>query len=265
MSDGVVAEGATTSKSGNIVCDLDGVLYLEEQPIAGAGAALSALEGAGYRILLVTNNSTKTRATIAERVAAVTGYPARIDQVLSSAQAAATMLGGVSAAYVVGEQGLWDTLADEGVPTTADWSSADAVVVGLDREVHYDALRDAVRAVRNGARLVATNLDPTYPTPDGLWPGGGAIAAAIATGSGVEPDTAGKPYPAMRGLVRGALGPGDTWVVGDQVDTDMEMARLEGWTRVLVLTGVTRVAPDGDRRPEVVVESIADLPALLAG
>ncbi len=270
MIGGVVAGAHSASDTGrpaetaNLVCDLDGVIYLGEQAIPGAGEALTRIERGGFRVLLVTNNSTRTPSAVAEHVAAVSGYKPRLEHVLSSGQATAQMLAeSVRVAFVVGEDGLRATLEENGIATTSDWRKADAVVVGLDRRVDYGAIRDAGLAVRSGARFVATNVDPTYPTPEGLWPGGGAIAAAIAAAAGAEPEVAGKPYPAMRALVRGALAPGPTWVVGDRADTDLELGRLEGWSRVLVLSGATTVAPTGDRAPELVLPSIAALPDVL--
>jgi 4-nitrophenyl phosphatase len=97
----------------------------------------------------------------------------------------------------------------------------------------------AADAVRRGARFIATNIDPTYPTAEGLRPGAGSIAAAIAVASGVEPEVAGKPRESMRLLAKKRLS-GPAWVVGDRIDTDIEMARLEpDWSSILVLSGVT--------------------------
>jgi HAD superfamily hydrolase (TIGR01450 family) len=264
----VVADAAGASKTpgGNLVCDLDGVVYLGGEPIPGAGAALQAVERRGYRILFVTNNSTTHRVAVAGRISELSGYPARAAQVLTSGMVAASMLAGrVRRVLAVGEPGLADTLVESGYAVTGDWREAQAVVVGLDRSFDYQKLLDAVRAVRAGARLVATNLDPTYPTPEGLWPGGGAVVAAIATGAEVTPEVAGKPFAAMRDLVRAELGPGPTWVVGDRVDTDLELARGEGWGRILVLSGATPSA-DGippDDVPDVVLNSAAELDGYL--
>ncbi len=267
MATGVVAGGGREAKTaGNLVCDLDGVLYLDTEPIPGAGDALTALERTGMRILLVTNNSTRTADQTAAKLADVVGYPADPAQVLGSGQAAAELLrGGAGPVFVVGETGLVGTLEAAGLAVTGDWRAATTVVVGLDRWVTYARLRDAALAVRAGARFVATNADPTYPTPDGQVPGCGALVAFIAAAAGTAPEVAGKPHAAARALVRAALGPGPTYVVGDRVDTDLEMGRLEGWERVLVLTGVTSDAGglDGDHRPELVLPSIADLPDAL--
>jgi 4-nitrophenyl phosphatase len=252
--------------AGNLVVDLDGVLYLENEPIPGAGAALSALEARGYRVILVTNNSTRHRSEVAARVSTITGYPAQPDLTVTSGLATARMLvGDVERAYVVGEPGLTRTLQDEGIECTGDWRRADAVVVGLDRSVDYQRLREASLAVRAGARFVASNTDPTFPTPEGLWPGGGAIVAAIEATAGVTPEVAGKPHEPTRAMTRALLGPGPTWVIGDRADTDLAMGVLEGWGRVLVLTGSTGSAEEVpvEERPELVLASIAELPDVL--
>ena len=252
--------------AGNVVCDLDGVVYLSEAGIPGAGEALAALEQRGYRLVFATNAPIRTAAEVAQHVAAMTGYPAREEQVVTSAMAAAGMLGpGDAPVLVVGEGGLGPTLRAAGLELTTDPDRARSVVVGLDRRLTYDHLRAATRAVLRGARLVACNQDPTYPTETGLWPGGGAIAAAIETAGGRAAEVAGKPYAPMAEAVRRVLGPGPTWVVGDRPETDLALGRDEGWTTVLVLTGVVSDpgALSPELRPDLVLPSLAALPACL--
>ncbi len=266
MASGVVAGHAGQGKTaGNLVCDLDGVLYLDTEPIPGAGETLTGLELAGWRILLVTNNSSRTVEATVRKVADLTGYRAAPERVLGSGQAAATLLDGAAgAAFVVGEEGLAATLRAAGIEVTDEWREAVVVVVGLDRRATYDRMAAAARAVRSGARFVATNVDPTYPTGDGLAPGCGSLTAFIAAAADQEPEVAGKPYPPMRALVREAVGPGPTYVVGDRIDTDLEMGRLEGWKRVLVLSGAMGEDDiDDDDPPDLVLDSIADLPSRL--
>jgi 4-nitrophenyl phosphatase len=151
------------------------------------------------------------------------------------------------------------------VPETEVPEAAEAVIVGLDTGISYERLRSAVMAVRNGARFIATNADPTYPTPSGLWPGAGAIVAAIEVAAGIEPEIAGKPHPAIRSLIRTRLVPGPVWVVGDRPETDVAMAKVEGWTSVLVLTGVVGAADQvpEEYQPDVILPSLADLPETL--
>jgi len=251
---------------GNVVCDLDGVVYLLGHPIPGAGQALIDLDAAGYAVLFVTNNSTRTPEMTAARVANLTGYPAEPRQVIGSAEAAITLLAAEAGpALVVGGAGIRQALAAAKVPETDDPGAAAAVIVGLDPDLSYERLRDAVVAVRNGARFIATNTDATYPTPDGLWPGAGAMVAAIEFASGIRPEIAGKPYPPIRKLIHDRLEPGPVWVVGDRPETDLAMARMEGWTSVLVLTGVVDEADAlaNEDRPDLILASLADLPEAL--
>ena len=251
---------------GNVVCDLDGVVYLQGTPVPGAGQALVELAEIGFSVLFVTNNSTRSPEAIAARIADLTGYPAQDHQVIGSAEAAVTLLGTERGpAFVVGGDGIRRAMTVAGVPETDDPKAAAAVIVGLDTGITYERLRDAAVAVRSGARFIATNTDATYPTPDGLWPGAGAMVAAITVASGVEAEVAGKPNPAIRRLIRERLKPGPVWVVGDRPETDLAMAQVEGWTSVLVLTGVIRDADElaDEHRPDLTLRSLADLPEAL--
>ena len=237
---------------------------MDGDPISGAGDALHALEAQGHGLLFVTNNATTHRSDLVAKIEGASGYRPALESVFSSAMAGASLIAGDnSTAFVVGEAGLVATLGDYGIEVSQRWEEAEAVVVGLDRALTYDRIKDAVLAVANGARFVATNVDSTYPTPQGLWPGGGAIVAAIEKASGVEPEVAGKPYAPMRQMVREAVGPGPAWMVGDRPDTDLAMAKLEGWQSVLVLTGVVASADDvpAEFAPDLVLKSLAEVPA----
>lgn len=232
----------------------------------GAGEALNKLDQLGHRVVFVTNNSTRPVRDVAAKIQKLTGYPARAGQVIGSADAAVTMLGaGAGPVLVVGGDGIKEALAQANVTETDDPRLAAAVIVGLDLGLSYNLLRDAVVAIRGGARFVATNTDATYPTPDGLWPGAGTMVGAVRIGAGVDPEIAGKPHAAIRSLIRAGLAPGPVWVVGDRPETDLAMAKMEGWNSVLVLTGVVeRVdqVPD-EYRPDLILQSIADLPEAL--
>lgn len=250
-----------------MVCDLDGVVYLDLEEIPGAGDALRELERQGYRLLFVTNNSASSPGTVAERIAQVTDYPAEASQVLTSALAVAGMLAADRPrCLVVGGEGIEEALDAEGIPRTENWRQAEAVVVGLDRRLTYERLRDATLALRAGARFLATNVDPTLPAPTGQWPGAGSIVAALEAATDRLPEIAGKPYQPMRALVRSRLGPGPTWVVGDRPSTDLAMARAEGWQAVLVLTELAAHPTEAGNEyaPDLVVETLAELPGALA-
>jgi glycerol 3-phosphatase-2 len=260
----VVAGGP---KRGNIVCDLDGVVYRGRRGIEGAGEALSRLESSGLSIVFVTNNSTRTPGETAATVAKTTGYPARADQVIGSADAGASLLEPLRpTTMVVGGDGIIAALRARAIPITDDPRDARAVIVGLDIGFTYARLDAAAAAVRGGARFIATNTDITFPGSGGIHLGAGAIVAAIAAASGRAPEVAGKPHAPIRALIRRALVPGPVWVVGDRPETDLAMAKAERWRGVLVLTGITAdpVEVPADLAPDIVVDSIAVLPDLIS-
>jgi 4-nitrophenyl phosphatase len=223
-----------------VLCDLDGVVWLARQAIPGSPEAVARMRAAGWRVLFVTNNSA---VVVAEQEQALLdiGIPAGGD-VLTSAGAAATLLASGDRVLVCGGPGVAEAAERVGAVVVDD-GPCDVVVVGFHRNFDYERLRVAATAVINGARLIGTNDDATYPTPDGPIPGGGAILAAVATASGMVPVIAGKPYAPMAELVRRAVGPGfdaDAMVmVGDRPSTDGLFARVIGCRYAIVRTGVT--------------------------
>ena len=164
--------------------DLDGVLYRGDQVIAGAAEALAAIGEFGIPRLFLSNNSSRTPDEVAAKLTGL-GFEARPRDVVTSAVATASFLereGQADAtAYVIGEQGIREALGSVGIQILdGDPARTDLVVIGLDRSVDYGKLRTASLLVERGARLVATNADPSLPAPDGLWPGAGALVAAVA-------------------------------------------------------------------------------------
>jgi len=248
-----------------VVCDIDGVLYTGEQPIPGAGEALAQLDDAGLRLVFATNNSTREADEVAATILRRTGFAATSSQVVSSAMATAHHLrDALTDAFVVGGVGLTATLEAAGVRCVERWQDAGAVVVGLDPELTYARLADAALAVRYaGARLVATNTDPTYPSSRGLLPGGGALVAALETATDAVAEVCGKPHEPMRDLLIRVTAPGPVVIVGDRIDTDMALGWAEGWTTVLTLTGVTSATEAAAANVDHVVASLADVPGLL--
>lgn len=221
------------------VLDLDGVIWLSHSAIPGASEAVARLRHAGERVVFVTNNSSARLAEVEGALAAI-DIPA-VGDVITSAQAAAHMLEPGTSALVCGGPGAVEALVGRGVEVRSA-GPVDAVIVGFTRDFDYERLRLAVEAVRGGAHLVATNDDPTFPTPDGPIPGGGALVAAVATAAGTAAVVAGKPYPPMAALARAVLPDGPLVVVGDRPSTDGLFARELGARFVLVLTGVVTAA-----------------------
>jgi len=245
------------------VLDLDGVVWLGDQPIPGAAAAVARLRTAGERVLFVTNNSA-LRLADQEAKLASQGIPA-VGDVVTSAVVAAGLVAPGERVFLCAGAGVEEAVVARGATPVRD-GDADVVVVGFHQDFDYDELDRASRAVRRGARLLATNDDATYPTPAGPVPGCGAILAAVVTASGVAPVVAGKPYAPMADHVRALVGPIGV-AVGDRPDTDGRLARSLGFEWVLVLSGVTRtddlpVEPAPDR---VEPDLDAAVDAVLAG
>jgi 4-nitrophenyl phosphatase len=251
-----------------VLCDLDGVIWLAHEAIPGASDAIARLRTAGSTVMFVTNNSGDTVAA-QERALAAVGVPAE-GAVLTSSMAAAELLHPGERALVVGGVGIFEALESRQVVALdahdhGDPGGFDAVVVGIDRRFDYETLRRAFRAVHEGARLIGTNDDATYPTGDGPIPGGGSILAAVATATGVAPLIAGKPHVPMADLVRARFG--DTvdraWMIGDRPSTDGLFARTLGCRYALVLSGVTNDAAHADPPGDLVGTDLAAIATTL--
>jgi 4-nitrophenyl phosphatase len=238
------------------VLDLDGVIWLGDEPIPGAADAVGRLQASGAPVLFVTNMS---RLTEAEQAAKLAAHGIDADgSVVTSAMAAGRFVEPGDRVVVVGGPGIDEAVEKRGGRVVAT-GPAEVVIVGLDPTFDYDELGRAMLAVRGGARLVGTNHDPTYPTASGLKPGGGSIVAAIAAAAEVEPTFAGKPHPTAAELVRDRLGDRGL-MVGDRPDSDGLFAVQLGYDFGLVLSGVTSsddlpVEP----APAVVADDLASL------
>jgi NagD protein len=243
--------------------DMDGVLVHEGVPVPGAQEFIQALEKSGKRYLVLTNNSIYTQRDLHARLR-TSGIDVPAEAIWTSALATAQFLdsqrpGGT--AYTIGEAGLTTALHEIGYTLTD--SAPDYVVLGETRSYSFTAITKAIRLVDGGARFIATNPDPTGPSPEGALPATGSVAALITRATGVEPYFVGKPNPLMMRSALNAVGGHSetTAMVGDRMDTDVVAGMEAGLETVLVLTGVTTRAMV-DRfpfRPSRVVESIADL------
>ena len=225
-----------------LILDMDGVLWRGNQPLGNLPAIFKRIDQLGLRVVLATNNATRSSQQYVERLAAF-GVQIAPWQVIHSGQAAAYMLhllypqGGP--VYVIGEPGLVTSLSEYGF--TPSENGVCAVVAGLDRGFTYEKLRHASDLIRAGTIFIGTNPDVTFPAPDGITPGAGSILAAIQAASGVAPRIAGKPEPAMFDLAveRLQLPKEQVLAVGDRLDTDILGGKRGGIRTALVLTGVT--------------------------
>jgi 4-nitrophenyl phosphatase len=157
----------------------------------------------------------------------------------------------------VGEKGLQDILTRTGFVVNDD--DAAAVVVGLDRHLTYRRLVAAFRAIRGGARFVATNADRALPVEDGWEPGAGAIVAAIATATGVQPTVIGKPEPAILSIALERLGADrhHAAIAGDQIQADIRAGLTAGIGTILVTQDA--VPEPGPPTPDLTVRDLAEL------
>lgn len=236
--------------------DLDGVVWRGDLALAGSADAVARLRAAGERVAFLTNNSALTMAEYMAKLSGL-GVPCTADDVVTSAQAAARLLEPGATALVAAGPGVVEALQARGV-TVVLRGPADAVVVGWHRDFDYERLTVAMEAVLGGARLIGTNDDATYPTPEGLLPGGGSILAAVAYAASAEPVVAGKPFEPMAALVAERLGHVDI-MVGDRPSTDGLMAKRLGARFGLVLSGVTASAEGVDPVPDLVAPDLAAL------
>jgi NagD protein len=243
--------------------DMDGVLVREEHAIEGADRFLGRLGELGLPFLVLTNNSIYTRRDLTARLR-LSGLEVPEESIWTSALATAKFLDAQrphGTAYVIGEAGLTTALHDAGYTMTE--RAPDYVVLGETRTYSFERITRAIRLIDAGARFIATNPDPTGPSPDGALPATGSVAALISRATGVDPYYVGKPNPLM---MRSALNAIDAHsetaaMIGDRMDTDVVAGLEAGLEAILVLTGVTTRA-DAERhpyRPSRIVDSVADL------
>jgi glycerol-1-phosphatase len=260
--DGTPAEVCDT-----LLIDLDGVVYVGPDAVPGAVDSLVRAARLGLTIAYVTNNAARTPETVAEHLSRL-GVPAAAEQVVTSAQSAATLLartsGAGAAVLVVGAEGLRAAIAAVGLrPVTAVADGPVAVVQGFSPETSWRHLLEACVAVRSGLRWVATNPDRTVPTERGIAPGNGALVEVVRATTGIEPEFAGKPFRSIFDEAIARTGAVRALVVGDRLDTDLQGARAADLPGLLVLTGVDGVrqllrAPP-ERRPTLLGADLGDL------
>ena len=250
-----------------LILDLDGCVYVGDQPTPGAVDAVERLRRAGRRLAFVTNDPRRSGEEYVAKLWGI-GIRASLADVVTVGGAMQHLLAETRSgrtAFVIGTAAMHKHVADAGLRPLngSDLASrADVVVVAGTNSLDYDDLRTAALAVRRGADFLATSRDPTYPMPDGLWPGTGAILAAVETASARTAEIVGKPEPQLFHTAIERLGEGTTLVVGDRLDADVAAAARAGLDAALVLTGGTsaeEAAAAGEPRPIAVAKSLAEL------
>jgi HAD superfamily hydrolase (TIGR01458 family) len=255
-----------------VLLDIDGVLTVSWRPLPGAIEAVRWLREAGFRVALLTNTTSRTRAWIAGTLAAA-GFPVSAADVFTAPAITAAYL----AEHYPGARCVLLTSGDisadlAGVQLAADddQGQPDVVILGgAGLEFSYPALNRVFGYLRGGAALVAMHRNMFWRTDDGLQLDSGAFLPGLEQAAGVRAEVTGKPAEEFFGTALAALGiTGRAAVmVGDDIHSDVLAAQRSGLTGVLVRTG--KYLPETHRTapvaPDHVIDSIADLPALLAG
>jgi glycerol-1-phosphatase len=247
-----------------LLFDLDGVVYIGGNAIPGAPEALQRVQRAGAHVAYVTNNASRTPASVAALLVGM-GAPATEADVVNSAQAAARLLADKlppkSKVLVIGGTALRLAVRERGlIPVSNAAVQPAAVVQGFVPTIDYGLIAEGGLAVRAGALFVATNSDSTIPSARGIAPGNGSLLKVIEHATGVAPVVAGKPEPPLHreSLIRtGAQHP---LIIGDRLDTDIEAAYNTGTDSLLVFTGVdsprtVTLAPK-QQRPTYLAETL---------
>jgi NagD protein len=243
--------------------DMDGVVYRGHEVIHGAAAFIHRLCEEAVPFLFLTNNSASSPRDYVVKLQKM-GIEVEESHFYTCAMATVDFLDQQQprgTAFVIGEGGLVSALHQAGYGITEH--HPDYVIVGEGRVLNFEMAEKATMMVRQGAHLIATNLDVSCPTAAGFRPGCGALVALLETATGKRAYSVGKPSPFMMRAARKRLGlrTDETVMVGDTMETDIRGGLELGFYTILVLTGSTQseALAQYPYRPSRVVESIAEI------
>jgi HAD superfamily hydrolase (TIGR01450 family) len=228
----------------HVLLDLDGCVWVGDEPTPGAVEAVAALRAAGKSVAFVTNDTQLGTEEYVRKLWRL-GFQASLEEVVTAGGALQFVLAERftgRAAVVIGSPAIHRHVEAAGmriVNGTTFASRADVVVVAVHPRFDYGELRDATQAVLRGAYLLGSNRDASFPMPDGFWPGSGSILTAVEYASGRPGVTVGKPEPVLVQTALDRLGPGRALMVGDRVDADLGAAHAAGIDGAIVLTGAS--------------------------
>jgi HAD superfamily hydrolase (TIGR01450 family) len=250
----------------NVLLDLDGCVWVGETLTPGAAEAISELRTRGKRLAFLTNDSRRSPEEAVRKLWSL-GVQASLEEVVTVGAAIQFMLAGrePSRAYVIGSAAVFRHVADAGhriINGRSPATEADVVVVAGHDDFNFSELRDATQAILAGAEMVACDRDRTFPREDGMWPGSGAIVAALEYATERTALVVGKPAPQIFRTALDRLDGGRTLVVGDRLDADLEGAAAVGLDAAIVLTGVTSreaAAQASDPAPVKVANDLREL------
>ncbi|HEV3376472.1 MAG TPA: HAD-IIA family hydrolase [Thermoleophilaceae bacterium] len=257
---------ALADRYDQFILDLDGCVWVGGEPTPGAVGALEEMRLAGKRLAFATNNAYESGEDLVAQLWRI-GVRASLRDVVTVGGAMQHLLAETRSgrtAFVIGTAAMHRHVADAGLKVlngTDLASRAEVVVVAGTTDLVYDDLRRAVQAVMRGADLLATARDPTYPQPDGLWPGTGAVLAAVEYATGRTAQVVGKPEPNLFHTALDRLEEGRTLVVGDRVQSDLAAAAAAKLDAALVVSDASdHTDLDGfEPKPVAVGRTLAEL------
>ena len=253
-----------------LILDMDGVIWKGDAPIGDLPAIFKRIRERGLKFVFATNNGTKTPEEYQQKLAGL-GVEINASQVVTSSLGVAFMLATTlkyprgARIFVIGEDGVRVALEEKGfeVLSVEDAPQAQAVVMGIDRDINFQKVTEATLLVRAGIPFYTTNTDKTFPTPRGEIPGSGSWLSVVISATGVEPIVAGKPFPYLMELALEKLGTKkeETLVGGDRLETDIAAGQGVGCPTALVLSGVStkEQAAQWTPRMDLIAGSLADL------
>ncbi len=244
--------------------DMDGTFYVSDQLMPHAKDLLDELEQRDIPFIFLTNNSSARAEDYRAKLARV-GVEVSLDRILTSGQATVRYLQRYTdhkKIFLLGTPALEDEFLSAGFDLTS--KSPDCVVLGFDKTLNYEKLKTACFLLADGAPYVATHPDDTCITTEGLIPDIGSFMAAIERVVHRRPKIIGKPMPEMveAALERIGTDAEHTAMVGDQLDTDMTMAKNSGLFGVLLMSGETsreQFESQDDIQPDLVFDHIGGL------
>jgi glycerol-1-phosphatase len=222
------------SRYDHVLLDLDGCVWVGDDATPRAVEAVETLRAAGKGVGFVTNDGRHATEDFVRKLWGL-GLRASVEEVVTVGAALQFALASTPTwrrAFVIGSDAIHRHVRAAGLHETMD--APDVVVIAGHERFDYDELRVAVQAILGGAQAICTARDPTFPMPDGPWPGSGAIVAAVEFATGVKAITVGKPSPAIFQTAIDRLGAGRALVIGDRADADLAGAKAAGLDAALV-------------------------------
>ena len=241
--------------------DLDGTIYKGKSRIPAGERFIARLQERGIPYLLVTNNPTTTPEIVQNMLASQFNVKTPLETIYTATMATVDYMNDMKrgkTAYVIGEKGLKDAIAQEGYQEDIEHPAY--VVVGLDTDLTYEKLAIATLAIQKGAMFIGTNPDLNIPTERGLMPGAGSLINLLQSATRVEPVIIGKPKAIIMNKSLDVLGVArhEAVMVGDNYLTDIMAGIKNDIATLLVTTGFTKPeeVPNLPVQPDHVLASL---------